>query len=215
MSIKIVIADDHPISRDGLKTMLNTYSEFDVIGESENGNLLIKSFENIKPDIALIDINMPIINGIEATKFITSHFPKTKVIAITMNDDRSSIMDMIDAGANGYILKSANKDEIITAIIKVHEGDDYFSKDVSKSIIDLIISTKKRNNAIKEVIFNEKETMVIKYMCEEYSSDEIAKFMFLSKKSIDGMRLKIKNDLNVRNAIGIAKYAIKTGIYKV
>lgn len=215
MSIKIIIAEDHPVSRDGLKTMLNTYSDFDIIAETENGDALIKSFENIIPDIALVDINMPIINGIEATKFITSHFPKTKVIAITMNDERSSIMDMIEAGANGYILKSANKDEIITAIIKVHEGDDYFSKAVSKSIIDLIKSTKSKNSTIKQVIFNERETMVIKYMCEEYSSDEIAKFMFLSKKSIDGMRLKIKSDLNVRNAIGIAKYAIKTGLYKV
>ena len=215
MNIKIIIAEDHPIFRDGLKTMLKTYSGFEVIAEAEDGNTLLKAFKSVKPDIALIDINMPIINGIEATKFITSYFPKTKVIAITMNDERSSIMEMIDAGANGYLLKSANKEEIVSAIIKVHEGEDYFSKDVSKSILDLIISTKTKNNNIKEVIFNEKETMIIKYMCEEYSSDEIAKFMFLSKKSIDGTRLKIKNDLNVRNAIGIAKYAIRTGLYKV
>ena len=215
MSIKIIIAEDHPIFRDGLKTMLNTHPDFEVIADVEDGNALLKAFKNIKPDIALVDINMPIINGIEATKFIATQFPNTKVIAITMNDERSSIVEIIEAGANGYLLKSANKEEIILAINKVYDGEDYFSKSVSKSIIELIVNTKTNTNNVKDVPFNEKELRIIKYMCEEYSSDEIAKTMFLSKKTIDGIRLKIKNDLNVRNAIGIAKYAIKTGIYRI
>jgi DNA-binding NarL/FixJ family response regulator len=162
-----------------------------------------------------MDINMPILNGIEATKFITAHFIETKVIAITMNDEKSSIMDMMDAGANGYVLKSEDKEEIIKAINTVMNGDDYYSKNVENSIINLIHSKKSSDDHKKSIYFNEKEIQVINYLCEELNSDEIAKTMFLSKKTIDGLRLKIKSELNVRNSIGIVKYAIKNGLYKV
>ncbi len=213
--IKIIIAEDHALYRDGLKTMLSTINDFDIIAEAENGSSLIKLFEFHKPDIVLMDINMPILNGIEATKFVTTHFSDTKVIAITMNDEKSSIMDMMDAGANGYVLKSEDKEEIIKAINTVMNGDDYYSKNVGSSIINLIKSKKSTEDFKKSVYFNEKELQLINYLCEEFNSDEIAKTMFLSKKTIDGLRLKIKNELNVRNSIGIVKYAIKNGLYKV
>ena len=213
--IKIIIAEDHALYRDGLKTMLNTHNDFEIIAEAVNGSELIKLFEYHKPDIVLMDINMPVLNGIEATKFIATHFDDTKVIAITMNDEKSSIMDMMDAGANGYVLKSEDKEEIIKAINTVINGDDYYSKNVENSIIDLIHSKKSSDNFKKTVYFNEKELQLINYLCEEFNSDEIAKLMFLSKKTIDGLRLKIKNELGVRNSIGIVKYAIKYQIYKI
>ena len=213
--IKIIIAEDHALYRDGLKTMLSSISDFDIIGEAENGSSLIKLFEFHKPDIVLMDINMPILNGIEATKFVTTHFNDTKVIALTMNDEKSSIMDMMDAGANGYVLKSEDKEEIIKAINAVIDGEDYYSKNVESSIINLIQSKKSTEDFKKSVYFNEKELQLINYLCEEFNSDEIAKTMFLSKKTIDGLRLKIKNELNVRNSIGIVKYAIKNGLYKI
>lgn len=213
--IKIIIAEDHALYRDGLKTMLKSHSDFDIIAEAENGSTLIKLFEFHKPDVVLMDINMPILNGIEATKFITDHFNETKVIAITMNDEKSSIMDMMDAGANGYVLKSEDKEEIIKAINSVMNGDDYYSKNVESSIINLIQSKKSNDDYKKTIYFNEKELKLINYLCEELNSDEIAKTMFLSKKTIDGLRLKIKNELNVRNSIGIVKYAIKNGLYKI
>jgi len=213
--IKIIIAEDHVLYRDGLKTMLSCHNDFDIIAEAENGSILIKLFEFHKPDIVLMDINMPILNGIEATKFITAHFNETKVIAITMNDEKSSIMDMMDAGANGYVLKSEDKEEIIKAINTVMNGDDYYSKSVENSIINLIHSKKSSDDHKKSIYFNEKEIQLINHLCEELNSDEIAKTMFLSKKTIDGLRLKIKSELNVRNSIGIVKYAIKNGLYKV
>ncbi len=213
--IKIIIAEDHALYRDGLKTMLSSHKDFDIVAEADNGSTLIKLFEFHKPDIVLMDINMPILNGIEATKFVTAHFKDTKVIAITMNDEKSSIMDMMDAGANGYVLKSEDKEEIIKAINTVMNGDDYYSKNVGSSIINLIKSKKSSEEFNKSIYFNEKELAIINYLCEELNSDEIAKTMFLSKKTIDGLRLKIKNELNVRNSIGIVKYAIKNGLYKI
>jgi DNA-binding NarL/FixJ family response regulator len=214
-NIKIIIAEDHALYRDGLKTMLSLHDEFEIIAEAVNGGELIKLFEFFKPDVVLMDINMPEVNGIEATKFVAEHFKDTKVIAITMNDEKSSIMDMMDAGANGYVLKSEDKEEIIKAIYTVLNGDDYYSKNVANSIINVIQSKKSTDNYKKSVYFNEKELQLINYLCEEFNSDEIARSMFLSKKTIDGLRLKIKNELNVRNSIGIVKYAIKNGIYKV
>ena len=213
--IKIIIAEDHALYRDGLKTMLGLYDEFEIIAEAVDGSELIKMFEFHRPDVVLMDINMPILNGIEATKFVSTHFDDTKIIAITMNDEKSSIMDMMDAGANGYVLKSEDKEEIIKAIYTVLNGDDYYSKNVENSIINLIHSKKSTDNYKKSVYFNEKEIQLINYLCEEFNSDEIAKTMFLSKKTIDGLRLKIKNELNVRNSIGIVKYAIKNGLYKI
>jgi DNA-binding NarL/FixJ family response regulator len=213
--IKIIIAEDHALYRDGLKTMLSSHNDFEIIAEAVDGSELIKLFEFHKPDIVLMDINMPVLNGIEATKFIATHFNDTKIIAITMNDEKSSIMDMMDAGADGYVLKSENKEEVIKAINTVINGDDYYSKNVENSIINLIHSKKSTGNFKKTVYFNEKELQLISYLCEEYNSDEIAKTMFLSKKTIDGLRLKIKNELNVRNSIGIVKYAIKNGLYKI
>lgn len=213
--IKIIIAEDHELYRDGLKTMLSSHNDFEIIAEAVNGSELIKLFELHKPDIVLMDINMPILNGIEATNFITAHFKDTKVIAITMNDEKSSIMDMMDAGANGYVLKSEDKEEIIKAINTVINGDDYYSKNVENSILNLIHSNKSTDNFKKTVYFNEKEIQLINYLCEEFNSDEIAKLMFLSKKTIDGLRLKIKNELGVRNSIGIVKFAIKEGIIKI
>jgi len=213
--IKIIIAEDHALYRDGLKTMLSSHHDFEIIAEAVDGSELIKLFEFHKPDIVLMDINMPVLNGIEATKFIATHFNDTKVIAITMNDEKSSIMDMMDAGANGYVLKSEDKEEIIKAINTVMNGDDYYSKNVENSIINLIHSKKSTEKYKKTVYFNEKELQLINYLCEELNSEEIAKTMFLSKKTIDGLRLKIKNELNVRNSIGIVKYAIKNGLYKI
>jgi DNA-binding NarL/FixJ family response regulator len=215
MSIKIIIAEDHPIFRDGLRTMLNLYPNFEIIAEVEDGSELLKVLKNIKPDIVLVDINMPILNGIEATRFIATHFDDIKVIGLTMNDEKSSIMEMMDAGANGYILKSADREEIIKAINTVMNGDDYYCKRVESSIINLIETKRSTNHYKKLVSFNDKEIKIINFLCEELNSDEIAKEMYLSKKTIDGIRIKIKNDLDVRNSIGIVKYAIRNGLYKV
>lgn len=215
MNIKIIIAEDHPIYRDGLRIMLNLYPNFEIIAEVENGSELIELLKTIKPDIVLVDINMPILNGIEATRFIATHFDEIKVIGLTMNDEKSTIMEMMDAGANGYILKSADREEIIKAINTVMNGDDYYCKRVESSIINLIETKTSKNHYKKLISFNDKEIKIINFLCEELNSDEIAKEMYLSKKTIDGIRIKIKNDLEVRNSIGIVKYAIRNGLYKV
>lgn len=213
--ITIIIAEDHPLFRDGLKTMLNLDNRFEIIAEAENGDNLLKLLEFVKPDLILMDINMPILNGIDATNFIATHFNDIKVIALTMNDERSSIMEMMDAGANGYILKSADREEIMKAINTVMNGDDYYCKRVESSIINLIETERSTNHYKKLISFNDKEIKIINFLCEELNSDEIAKEMYLSKKTIDGIRIKIKNELDVRNSIGIVKYAIRNGIYKI
>ena len=209
----VLVVDDN---KNNLDLMLVTLSEenFRLLAAT-SGERALKIAQKVPPDLILMDINMPILNGIDATSFIATHFNDIKVIALTMNDERSSIMEMMDAGANGYILKSADREEIMKAINTVMNGDDYYCKRVESSIINLIETKRSTNHYKKLISFNDKEIKIINFLCEELNSDEIAKEMYLSKKTIDGIRIKIKNELDVRNSIGIVKYAIRNGLYKV
>jgi DNA-binding NarL/FixJ family response regulator len=212
MQISIAIADDHSVYRDGLLSILNEDS-FLIVGEVDNGEKILNIARKQKPDIILMDIKMPIMDGIEATKIITAEIPVTQVIALSMHDEESYISEMVDAGAKGYVVKSSDKKIVLDAINKVYNGIPFFSQ-IPKNTFTHIFSTKNRynNSAIK---FNEKEVSIIKLICDEFTSEEIADKMVISKRTVDGLRLRLEDKLNVKNIAGIVKYAIQKGIYKL
>jgi DNA-binding NarL/FixJ family response regulator len=183
MQISIAIADDHSVYRDGLLSILNEDS-FLIVGEVDNGEKIFNIARKKKPDIILMDIKMPIMDGIEATKIITAEIPVTQVIALSMHDEESYISEMVDAGAKGYVVKSSDKKIVLDAINKVYNGIPFFSQ-IPKNTFTHIFSTKNRynNSAIK---FNEKEVSIIKLICDEFTSEEIADKMVISKRTVDG-----------------------------
>jgi DNA-binding NarL/FixJ family response regulator len=211
--IRIAIADDHQIIRDGLVSMLDP-KEYEIVGEADNGLNIIELVKLTKPDIILMDIQMPKMNGIEATKIIIDKFPSIHIIALTMHGQDSFITEMMDAGASSYLMKTAMKYEIIEAINSVRKNKQYYCKTTTTAITK-IIKRKNRNTKTKlPYNLNETDIKIIKLICDEYNSEEIGRLLFLSKRTIDGARLRIQLKINVSSTAGIVKFALENGIYE-
>lgn len=212
--VKIAIADDHQICRDGLASMLDP-AIYQLVGEADNGIRIIELAKNLNPDIILMDIQMPKMDGIEATKIISNTFPNIQVIALTMHGKLSVITEMIDAGASGYVLKTASKSEIIESIQSVLTNRQYYCKETSLNLSKTQIE--KNSNTRTKLAFNlsDIEIKIIRLICDEYKSEAIGRLLFLSKRTIDGARLRIQSKLNVSSTAGIVKFAIENGIYRM
>lgn len=203
--ITVIIADDHPIVREGFGVMMKKLKGIKVVAEASDGKELLRLAKKLKPDVIMCDVRMPNMNGIEATKIIKAELPDTAVIALSMFDNADLILDMVNAGAAGYLLKNAHKDEIVAAIKSVHKKEPYYSKEITE------VLTKKLNCRSEETL-NEKEIEIVKLICKEYSNKQIADKLHLDKRTIDWYRNKILLKLDVHNTAGIVMYASKNNI---
>ena len=214
--IRVVLADDHEIFRDGFRIMLKKQNEIELVGEAENGAELIRLVDEIRPDVIITDIKMPKMDGIEATKMLHQKYPETGIIALSMFDDDTMIVDMLEAGARGYLLKNASKQEIFDAIKTVNNQMAYYCHNTSARLSLLI--AKSRFNPYKKTQgpeFTDREIDLIRLICREFTNKEIASQMNFSVRTIEGYRDKIQEKMGVKNTAGIVIYAIKKGIYKV
>lgn len=214
--IRVVIADDHEIFREGLEVLFKKQNDIELVGEAGNGRELINITEQLHPDVVITDIKMPVTDGIEATKYLTGKHPEIGIIALSMFDDENLIVDMLEAGAKGYLIKNAHKHEILAAIRTVYNQENYFCNHSTVKLAKMI--GKSRFNSSRspdKPEFNEKEKEVIRLICEELSNKEIASNLHLSIRTIEGYREKILEKMNVKNTAGIVVFAIKHGIYKV
>ena len=207
--INLAIADDHEIFREGLCMFINKIPDFDLLGEARNGVEILTLLRRKPIDVVLMDIKMPEMNGIEATKVIRKEYPDTKVIALSMYDDEQSILNMHAAGASGYLLKNTNKMQFETAVRAVYNGGTYFSNDATMKLIQ---SVSKNRQAKNDENFNDREIEIIKLLCEQKSSKEIADKICLSIRTVEGYRMKIMKKIQAKNHNGIVLYAIKAGI---
>ena len=213
--IKLVIADDHEIFRDGFKLMLSKFPEIMLVGEAGNGRELLELIEKENPDVILTDIKMPVMDGIEATKKIAELYPDKGIIGLSMYDDDELIIEMLEAGAKGYLIKNAGKDQIIEAIKTVYNDEPYYCKTTSHKLTQMI--AKSRFNPYKKTEkaeFSEREKEIIAGICEEMTNKEIGDKLFISVRTVEGHRLKILEKMNVKNTVGLVVYAIKNGIVK-
>lgn len=211
--IRIAIADDHQICRDGLISMLDP-EFYEIVGEAENGEKIIEIVRQSLPDIILMDIQMSKMDGIEATKIITDKFPSVHIIALTMHGQESYITEMLDAGASGYLLKTALKVEILEAIKSASQNKQYYCKSTTTSITKIIKNKNRNSKTQLSYDLTETDIKIIKLLCDEYNSDAIGRLLFLSKRTIDGARLRIQLKINVSSTAGIIKFALENGIYK-
>ena len=213
--IDIILADDHEIFRDGFRVMLNKVPDINLAGEASNGQELLEIARKIKPDVIITDIKMPYMDGIEATKQLLKEIPHIGIIALSMFDEEDLIVDMLESGAKGYLLKNAHKDEIISAVKSVHNNQPYYCRDTTNKLAQMIArSNFNPYKKISKTEFSEKEIAVIKLICEQYSNKEIAQQLSLSKRTVEGYREKILEKMEVKNTAGIVVYAMKTKIYQ-
>ena len=211
--ITIAIADDYKIFRDGLKVGLSSDDNLDVIAEADNGEDLLKLLETIHPDIILMDLNMPILDGMETTKRVKKQYPTIKVLVVTMYDDDKFIIHLMEIGANGYLLKNAEPEEIRKSIYAVHENGYYFNDLVNKALLKkLVLKNNLRPSFNNNIEFTEREQEVLKLICEEKTATEIGKEIFLSPRSVEGIRQRLIEKVGVRNTAGLVMFAIKNGI---
>ncbi|KJD36298.1 ligand-binding protein SH3 [Tamlana sedimentorum] len=208
----VVIVEDHNLLSQAIAGLVNSFENFVVLYTCKNGKELLtklKTPENI-PDVILMDVNMPILNGIETTEILKKEYPDIKVLALSVEENEATIIKMLKAGAKGYLLKDVEKDILETALNETIKHGYYHTKDVSNILINSL--TEGNTGGIK---LKEREIEFIKYTCSEMTYKEIAEKMFLSPKTIDGYRDNLFTKLHIKNRIGLVLYAIKNGIFKI
>jgi DNA-binding NarL/FixJ family response regulator len=211
--IKISIADDYKIYREGLKVGLSADDGLEVISEADNGEDLLKTLELATPDVILMDLKMPIMDGLEATKIIRKKYPSVKVLVVSMYEDDKFIIHLMENGANGYLLKNAEPDEIRRSIYSVHENGYYFNDLVNKALLKkLVLKNNLKPSFNQNIDLTEREQEVLKMICEEKTAAEIAKEIFLSPRSVEGIRQRLIEKIGVRNTAGLVMFAVKNGL---
>jgi DNA-binding NarL/FixJ family response regulator len=210
--ISYIIADDHKIFRQGLRMALADDHKLKCTGEAGNGIELLEVLKIKTPDVILLDLKMPEMDGVEAIKLIKEQYPEIKIVVLTMFDDEHFILHMMEAGANSYLLKNADPFEIKNAIHSVYDNDYYFNDLVNKTLLRKVILQKNAPRFKEEIRLNEKETEILKLICQEYTAAEIGKKIFLSTRTIEGIRSVLLEKIGVRNTAGLVMYAVKNGI---
>ncbi len=210
-AIRLLLVDDHRLIIDGMKSMMKGYDFITVSGEANNGLEALQLLDIINVDIVLMDIDMPIMNGIDALKEIKKNKPDTKVIILSMHEEAGMIKSIMAIGANGYILKNSSQDELVNAIVKVYQGKNYFSAGVTQSLLN---ETQNQGSQFKTSIeiLTSREEEILKLIASGYSNKEIGSKLFISHRTVDTHRTNLMNKLNVTNIAGLISYAIKKGL---
>lgn len=206
----VVIVEDHTLLSQAIAGVVDKFESFKVNYLCKNGTELVEQFKSVKniPDLVLMDINMPIMNGIETTKWITDNHPNVNVLALTVEEDENTILKMIRSGAKGYLLKDVDKKTLEIALLKIMENGVYHSEIVTDALMNSVTG-----KCQQEVSLKENEIEFLKLICTELTYKEIAEKMNLSPKTIDGYRDNLFVKLEVKNRIGLVLYAIKHKIY--
>lgn len=212
--IQLMIADDHEIYRDGLRTLLEQCGDYTVTAEASTGKQLITHCERNVPDVVMTDIMMPVMNGIEATKWLAENLPVVRVIALSMFNQDHLILDMLKAGASGYLIKNAHKSEITEAIQSVYKNKPYYCSSTSHKLARLIgskVGPKAQNNPT----FSSREIEIIKMICEEKTTKEIGDRLNMSARTAEEHRKRIRDKMDVKGTAGMVIYAIRNDLFRI
>ena len=208
-NISLVIADDHEIFRDGLVLMLSKQPSITLKGQAGDGKELIELVKIHQPDLVITDIKMPSIDGVEATRHITRHYPSCKIIALSMFNEENLIVEMLEAGAKGYLIKNADKQEILDAIENVYEGNVYYCKHTTSNLASMIAKSNFNPPKKETALLGDREKEIIKLICLQNTAQEIGEKLFISKRTVEGYRTRILEKINAKNTAGVVVYALK------
>lgn len=211
--IKVAIADDHVLFRTGVKTALSMKKDIKMMAEADNGMQLLNLLKHIQPDVILLDIQMPIMDGITTLPEIKKLYPEIKVVMLTMHNDHSMISKLMELGANAYLTKNSDSDVIYEAVKTVVEQEYFFNALTNKAIIDGLRMKRQAEASLPlDTKLSDKEITVLKLMCEEKSTKEIADMVDLSPRTVEAIRDKLKTKTGAKSMAGLVMFAVKTGI---
>lgn len=216
--VRVIIADDCQFFREGFRSMLHKQDlcNIEVVEESENGRQLLDAAERFQPDVVITDIRMPLMDGIESTKFINRKFPNIRVIAISSFEDPYLIYDMFEAGATGYLLKNASISEVVDAITAVRKDKLYYCNSTSRTLIKLLAPIRHKQSKLHDHdLLTDNEICIIRMICKQFTTKEIADKMHISVKSVENYSKNIKEKTDTKNLVGIALFAIKHGLVNI
>lgn len=215
--IRILLADDHSIVRSGLRSLFKTTKEFTVIGEASNGEEAVQLAESLRPDLAIIDISMPKMNGIEATRLIKQKNASVKVLILTIHENEEYVYELIRAGADGYVLKDAEKQEIFSAVRSVAGSEPFFSPSVSKIIMERIARDPKERMTKNESLLKltKREEEILQMIAHGMTSKKIAEKLCLSSSTVNTHRANLMQKLNIHDTATLVRFAIQHGVVNV
>lgn len=210
--IRVMIADDHKIFRDGIKSILEKEKDMEVVEEAAKGSEVIEKVSKASIDVIVLDIDMGKPNGIEIAEIISKEYPDINILILSMMGLHDFIIQALEKGAIGFILKNAGKDEMLSAIRTVAKGDSYFSKEVSAILIEHLNKPRATRKRIADIPLSARELEVLKLIVQENSNPEIAEKLFISIRTVDTHRRNLLEKLGVKNTAGLVKYAIQKGL---
>jgi DNA-binding NarL/FixJ family response regulator len=211
--IRVAIADDHILFRAGVKTALTMHKDIRMVAEADNGMQLLNLLKHITPDVILLDIQMPIMDGITTLPEIKKLYPDVRVIMLTMHNDHSMISKLMELGANAYLTKNSDSEVIYEAVKTVHEQEYFFNQLTNKALIDGLRHKRQvEATAPIDAKLTDKEITILKMMCEEKSTKEIADLVDLSPRTVEAIRDKLKTKTGAKSMAGLVMYAVKSGI---
>lgn len=216
--IRIYIADDHALLRDGLKLILSQNEEFEVVGEADNGKTALEEIEKLKPDVALLDVSMPIMSGLETARQLKKYNPKIKLIMLSRHDNIAYVQQALQNNINGYILKDYAGNELLRALAEVIAGNVYLSPKLIKSLTSRMFLSKKEileKISIEEDLLTDREKQVLKLICEGKHNKETAAILRIAVKTVEVHRQNIMKKLDVHNVTDLIKYGIKSGLIEI
>jgi len=211
--IRVLLAEDHTIVRKGLRSLLEGKAEIDVVGEAQDGREALRRTEQLHPDVVLIDIAMPGLNGIEATRQIKQRFADVKVLVLTMHDDQEYVRQVLQAGASGYVVKQAAPTDLLLAIQAVHRGDSYLSPSISKQVIQEYVQSSgvaNGHDSYNDLTTRQRE--VLQLIAEGHTTREIAEMLTVSVKTVETHRANLMTKLDIHSTAGLTQYAMRKGI---
>lgn len=214
--IRIILADDHVLMREGLQAILERETDIEIVGHAKDGREAVDLVEKLKPDCVIMDIAMPNLNGLEATRLIRKLAPSVRIIVLSMHDAAEYVLQALKAGVHGYLLKQGIKDELILAIRSAYRGDKFLTSRISSSVIEGFLSQAEASESISPLQqLTQREREILQLIAEGNSSHQIADKLTISSKTVDRHRANIMEKLDIHNVAGLVHFAIQNGLVDV
>ena len=211
--LRIVLADDHAVVREGLRALIDRQPDMEVVGEAPDGRVAIELTERLNPDVVVMDLSMPVLNGTRAARELMWRYPNLKILALTVHEERSYLRELLEAGASGYLLKRAAAEELVHAIRRVAEGSIYVDGHLIPDVLDRSVRTRREGRGESKPL-TPREQEVIRQIAKGYSNKEIASQLSVSVKTVETHKARATEKLDIHNRAGIVRYAMQQGWMK-